>query len=130
VQTTPVQTTPPQAPSGAASADPVDAPAKGAVLAPAHRRRTAVVLSGAALAIAVIGTVVWFGRGAHTPSERVQVDKSIAVLPFLDLSEKQDQEYFADGLAEELLDVLANVPGLRVIGRTHARGCIAGSRST
>jgi TolB-like protein/DNA-binding winged helix-turn-helix (wHTH) protein len=114
----PVETTPPQAPGGTASADPIDAPAKGAVPAPTHRRRTAIVLIGAACAISVIGTVVLFSRGAHTPSERVQVDKSIAVLPFLDLSEKQDQEYFADGLAEELLDVLANVPGLRVIGRT------------
>ncbi|MBS0374749.1 MAG: TIR domain-containing protein [Proteobacteria bacterium] len=45
-------------------------------------------------------------------------DKSIAVLPFADLSEKHDQEYLADGIAEELLDVLATVPGLRVIGRT------------
>jgi TolB-like protein/DNA-binding winged helix-turn-helix (wHTH) protein len=114
----PVETAPPQKPSDTASANPIDAPAKGAVLAPSHRRRTAVVLSGAAFAMAVIGTVAWFGYGAHTPSVRVQVDKSIAVLPFLDLSEKQDQAYFADGLAEELLDVLANLPGLRVIGHT------------
>jgi TolB-like protein len=45
-------------------------------------------------------------------------DKSIAVLPFVDMSEKHDQEYFSDGLAEELLDVLAKVPGLQVIART------------
>jgi adenylate cyclase len=44
-------------------------------------------------------------------------DKSIAVLPFLDLSEKKDQEYFANGIAEEVLDRLAKVPGLRVVGR-------------
>jgi TolB-like protein len=44
-------------------------------------------------------------------------DKSIAVLPFTDLSEKKDQEYFADGMAEEILDRLAKVPGLRAIGR-------------
>jgi len=43
---------------------------------------------------------------------------SIAVLPFLDMSEKRDQEYFSDGLAEELLDLLAKVPGLQVIART------------
>jgi TolB-like protein/DNA-binding winged helix-turn-helix (wHTH) protein len=115
---TPVEITPPQEPMGTAGADPIDAPEKGVVPAPPHRQRTAVVLGGVAFAIAVIGTVAWFSRGAHTPSGRVQVDKSIAVLPFLDLSEKKDQEYFADGLAEELLDVLANVPGLRVIGRT------------
>jgi len=45
-------------------------------------------------------------------------DKSIAVLPFADLSEKKDQEYFSDGLAEEMLDMLAKTPGLHVIART------------
>jgi TolB-like protein len=45
-------------------------------------------------------------------------EKSIAVLPFIDLSEKRDQEYFSDGLAEELLDMLAKTPGLHVIART------------
>jgi TolB-like protein/Tfp pilus assembly protein PilF len=45
-------------------------------------------------------------------------DKSIAVLPFVDMSEKKDQEYFADGMAEEILDLLAKIPGLTVIGRT------------
>ncbi len=45
-------------------------------------------------------------------------DKSIAVLPFLDLSEKKDQEYFSDGLTEELLDQLAQVPDLKVPART------------
>jgi len=45
-------------------------------------------------------------------------ERSIAVLPFLDMSEKHDQEYFSDGLAEELLDLLAKVPGLQVIART------------
>jgi adenylate cyclase len=45
-------------------------------------------------------------------------DKSIAVLPFVDMSEKKDQEYFADGMAEEILDLLAKIPELRVIGRT------------
>jgi len=45
-------------------------------------------------------------------------DKSIAVLPFVDLSEKRDQEYFADGLAEEVLELLSKIPGLKVTGRT------------
>jgi len=42
---------------------------------------------------------------------------SIAVLPFADMSEKHDQEYFADGVAEEILSALSQVPGLRVPGR-------------
>ena len=43
---------------------------------------------------------------------------SIAVLPFLNMSDDKANEYFSDGLTEELLNVLANVPGLRVIART------------
>jgi TolB-like protein/Tfp pilus assembly protein PilF len=45
-------------------------------------------------------------------------EKSIAVLPFVDMSEKHDQGYFADGLAEEVLDQLARIGDLHVIART------------
>ena len=45
-------------------------------------------------------------------------DKSIAVLPFADMSEAKDQEYFADGMAEEILDLLSRIPALKVIART------------
>jgi TolB-like protein/lipoprotein NlpI len=45
-------------------------------------------------------------------------ERSIAVLPFTDMSEKKDQEYFSDGLSEELIDMLAKVPDLRVPART------------
>ena len=44
--------------------------------------------------------------------------QSIAVLPFADMSEKKDQEYFTDGLAEELIELLGKTPGLHVIART------------
>ena len=45
-------------------------------------------------------------------------DKSIAVLPFVDLSQAKDQEYFCDGISEELLDALSKIKGLRVVART------------
>jgi TolB-like protein/Tfp pilus assembly protein PilF len=45
-------------------------------------------------------------------------EKSIAVLPFADMSVKKDQEYMSDGMAEELLNLLAKVPDLKVIART------------
>ena len=44
--------------------------------------------------------------------------KSVGVLPFADMSPGKDQEYFSDGLTEELLNVLAQLPGLRVCSRT------------
>ena len=59
------------------------------------------------------------GHGS-TPLPAVDEDKSIAVLAFADLSPGKDQEYFADGIAEEILNALARLPGLRVAGRTSA----------
>ena len=47
-----------------------------------------------------------------------ETDKSIAVLPFADMSESQDQEWFADGLAEEILNALVRTPDLLVASRT------------
>ena len=47
-------------------------------------------------------------------------EQSIAVLPFVDMSADRDQEYFSDGLAEELLNLMAKVPGLHVASRTSA----------
>jgi TolB-like protein/Flp pilus assembly protein TadD len=51
-------------------------------------------------------------------SSGAPVSPSIAVLPFADMSPKHDQEYFADGVAEEILNGLSQVRGLKVIGRT------------
>ncbi|MCH8347746.1 MAG: tetratricopeptide repeat protein, partial [Proteobacteria bacterium] len=45
-------------------------------------------------------------------------EQSIAVLPFLDLSENRDQEYFADGISEDILNLLAQVENLRVTSRS------------
>ena len=47
-------------------------------------------------------------------------DNSIAVLPFEDMSPEGDQEYFSDGISEELLNLLARIPELRVISRSSA----------
>jgi TolB-like protein/tetratricopeptide (TPR) repeat protein len=48
----------------------------------------------------------------------IATDRSIAVLPFVNMSADKEQEYFADGISEELLNLLAQVPELRVIART------------
>jgi serine/threonine-protein kinase len=75
-----------------------------------------VVIIGAAFSIGLF----FFGRYS-APSARggpESGEKSIAVLPFVDLSQAHDQEYFCDGISEEILDALAKVEGLRVVART------------
>jgi TolB-like protein/DNA-binding winged helix-turn-helix (wHTH) protein/Flp pilus assembly protein TadD len=78
----------------------------------------------AAAVLIAIGVAVWVGWCSwslnHTaqPATVAMVDRSIAVLPLVDMSEKKDQEYFADGMAEEIIDLLVKVPGLKVISRT------------
>jgi TolB-like protein/Tfp pilus assembly protein PilF len=64
-------------------------------------------------------TVVASARDAAAPAPAaVSEDRSVAVLPFVDMSAARDQEYFADGISEEVLNLLAKVPQLRVIART------------
>jgi TolB-like protein len=55
---------------------------------------------------------------AVTPAAPASQEKSVAVLPFADMSQAKDQEYFSDGISEELLNLLAKVPNLRVAART------------
>jgi len=55
---------------------------------------------------------------APAPAASAISERSIAVLPFLDMSEKKDQEYFSDGMSEELIDMLTRIPDLRVPART------------
>jgi len=57
---------------------------------------------------------------AETENDTEVVDKSIAVLPFVNMSSDIEQEYFSDGLAEELLNLLAKVPELKVASRSSA----------
>jgi TolB-like protein len=61
-----------------------------------------------------VGTAVETGQ--IEPGQATPV--SIAVLPFVNMSPDPDQEYFSDGLSEEILNLLAKVPGLKVIART------------
>jgi len=97
------------------------APVPAPQVSPAPRRsplRRWLLGSGILLAV---GLGVELGRQAwktQSASVSIAAGKSVAVLPFLDLSEKHDEEYFADGMSEELIDVLAKVPDLRVPART------------
>jgi serine/threonine-protein kinase len=78
-------------------------------------------LSIVAIVVAVgVDRLIRQQNGADTaaPGSFAPPMRSVAVLPFVDLSENKDQGYFSDGLAEELLDLLAKTPGLLVIART------------
>ncbi len=80
----------------------------------------------ALLLLLIIGIGWWWTTQSRraspspaAPSAMHSADqKSIAVLPFVDMSQAKDQEYFCDGISEEILDALAKVDGLRVVART------------
>ena len=83
--------------------------------------RAALLLAGIGLLAAAPGLAWYFllRREAVAPTAGV-AGPSIAVLPLVNLSSDKEQEYFSDGLSEELLNLLAKVPGLRVAARTSA----------
>jgi TolB-like protein len=83
--------------------------ASASEVAPARDRRATVVI--AALVVASLAAAVGLSKYFATPSVP---RRSVAVLPFVDLSEGMANEEFADGLSEELIDRLNRVPGLRV----------------
>ncbi len=99
---------------------------RSASIAPQTGRKLDRIIIG----ILVLG-LAWFAWdkfGSNTPapdqeltataSEEVALEKSIAVLPFVNMSGNADNEYFSDGLSEELLNLLAKVNGLKVAART------------
>src|SRR5947199_3187457 len=82
------------------------------------RRNRKLVATGAACLL-VGAAVIWLFRGElFRASQFNPPEKSIAVVPLLDLSQAKDQEYFCDGISEEILHALAKGDGLRVTGRT------------
>ncbi|HKE59680.1 MAG TPA: hypothetical protein VKB46_23380, partial [Pyrinomonadaceae bacterium] len=82
------------------------------------RRNPKLVATGAA-GLLLGAAAIWLFRGELFRGRQFNPpEKSIAVLPFLDLSQRKDQEYFCDGISEEILHTLAKVDGLRVVGRT------------
>jgi TolB-like protein/DNA-binding winged helix-turn-helix (wHTH) protein len=84
----------------------------------APKRRWMVV--AAVAGVAALLAAVTLHRQWNSPAAAASVVPTIAVLPFLDMSAGKDQEYFVDGLTEELTDHLSRIPGLRVVARTSA----------
>jgi TolB-like protein/Tfp pilus assembly protein PilF len=119
------------------AAAPVAAPAPASASGPPAARQTrlprpAIAAATAAVLIAVALLVLkpWHMLRTGSPAAAQTTantaaapgadapEKSVAVLPFTDMSERHDQEYFSDGLAEELIDALTKIPQLRVPART------------
>jgi TolB-like protein/DNA-binding winged helix-turn-helix (wHTH) protein/Flp pilus assembly protein TadD len=87
--------------------------------APPRRSKTPLAATAMSLVIlALILVVVLRGRGPPTEEVSAGTSPSIAVLPFVGMSTEQDQEHFAEGLSEEILNLLAQSDALRVIART------------
>jgi len=106
---------------------PTAAPSRGA------GRGKTILIGGTVLSLALayfVGDKLWLSQQVATeqliaavaptvaPTTTAISEKSIAVLPFTDMSEKKDQEYLADGMAEEVINLLAKVPDLLVPART------------
>src|SRR4051794_26416172 len=94
-----------------------DADLAAAAQRPHHRAWVVVVIIAGAMSLGLF----FLGR-MSAPSQQSGANevssKSIAVLPFVNMSSDKEQEYFSDGLSEELLNQLAQVAQLRVIART------------
>jgi len=92
----------------------------------ARRRLKRVFIAGAIFAAIAMALLLFRSVGTSLRDVRQNdraaslpiPEKSVAVLPFVDLSQARDQEYFCDGISEEILDALAKVEGLRVVART------------
>ena len=79
-------------------------------------------LLAAGVALAGVAVVAWHfgfrpGTGRVAPAPAAP---SVAVLPFVNMSPQKDDEYFSDGITEEVINALANVEGVRVVSRTSA----------
>ena len=89
----------------------------------ASRRSDISGIAGAPGGGSAAGSASAFGSSAGSGSSGVRLavaPPSIAVLPFADMSPARDQDYFCEGMAEELIHALARLPGLRVASRTAA----------
>jgi TolB-like protein/Tfp pilus assembly protein PilF len=82
---------------------------------PSPSWKSVAVVVGVLLIVA--GAIYWLGMDRRTTTVSGHVT-SIAVLPFLNLGESREDDYFSDGLTEELIELLGRVPGLHVVART------------
>ncbi len=116
-------------PAPVAAVTPAPAAANKAVQSPAlARARTVnnrkkpiwIRLAAAAVVVAVLSTSAWFATSRRQREAAASSDsgRAIAVLPFVNMSDDEENEYFSDGITEEILNALVQVDGLRIASRT------------
>ena len=81
---------------------------------PPNRARRGLMAIAVVLLLVLAGGFAFLFRRDASPAAAPRPQKSIAVLPFIDLTEGMKEEEFADGVTEELIDRLIRIPGLRV----------------
>ena len=118
--TAPTVPTAPTAPTVPTAAAPSPPPAVASASPRAARFGFLAVVGAVCLALALALAFALRGKPINTSATAANAPpKSVAVLPFLDLTTQQmNEEYFADGMTEELIDKLSQIPGLRVPGPT------------
>ena len=100
-------------------AEPVATPAEEVIEKAGAPPDWSPALAGALIVLVLAATIFFAmrGRGRSGDSRATELS-SIAVLPFADLSPDKDQEYFCDGMTEEIIDALSKIGGVRVVART------------
>lgn len=107
-----------KAPEGHEAAEPnAAAPPKPSMFASRRIRFAGALFAVVAAALLLAGAWLYSARDSASAAEI----PTIAVLPFADLSPERDKAYFSEGVAEEILSVLARDPGIKVIGRSSSR---------
>lgn len=97
---------------------PVPAAVRASVpVSPAPRQRKSTVVIAAVLAVILLSVVGYYFAGREGGSD-LKTDKSIAVLPFKNMSGDKEQDYFSDGMMDEILNQLVKIGDLKVSSRT------------
>jgi len=87
---------------------------------PTPTKKWPILLVGFAVIALLTVVAIFMFNASKSDSTDTDIGKSIAVLPFTDMSPSKDQEYFGDGMAEAIINALVGIPGLKVSARTSA----------
>ena len=98
--------------------EPVESPTPAAVASPKTHEWKPAIVTLVVLAVLVASIYLILRTRPRNLDPRPAELSSIAVLPFADLSPEKNQEYFCDGMAEEIIDALSKIGGIRVVART------------